>query len=45
MLLVTADAENALVEFHHTPIASEGEVLWRLLREWHSDFGDEAQRL
>ena len=45
MLLVTADVENVLVEFHHTPIASEGECYGRLLREWHSDFGDEVQRL
>jgi hypothetical protein len=45
MLLVTVDVENVLIEFHHTPTASEGECYGRLLREWHSDFGDEAQRL
>jgi len=31
MLLVTADVENVLVEFHHTPIASEGEMLWAVI--------------
>jgi hypothetical protein len=40
MLLVTADVENVLVDFHHTPIASEGECCGRLLRELLSDFGD-----
>jgi hypothetical protein len=45
MLLVTADVENVLVEFHHTPTASEGECCGRLLRELHSGFGDEVQRL
>jgi hypothetical protein len=45
MLLVTADVENVLMEFHHTPTASEGECCGRLLRELLSDFGDEVQRL
>ena len=45
MLLVTADVENVLMDFHHTPTASEGECYWRLLRELHSGFGDEVQRL
>jgi hypothetical protein len=45
MLLVVVGVENVLVEFHHTPVASEGECCGRLLREWHSDFGDEVQRL
>jgi len=45
MLLVNADVENVLLEFHHTPTASEGECYWRLLRELHSGFGDKVQRL
>jgi len=45
MLLVAADVENVLLDFHHTPTASEGECYWRLLRELHSGFGDEVQRL
>ena len=42
---MTAYLENVLMEFHHTPTASEGECCGRLLRELHSDFGDEVQRL
>jgi hypothetical protein len=45
MRLMVVDIENVLVEFHHTPTASEGECRWRLLRELRSDFGDEVQRL
>ena len=45
MLLVTADVENVLMEFHHTPTVSEGECRGRVLRELLSDFGDEVQRL
>ena len=45
MLLVAVDVENVLVEFHPTPIASEGECCGRLLRELRSDFGDDVQRL
>ena len=44
MLLVTADVENVLMEFHHTPTASEGECRGRVLRELLSDFGDKVQR-
>jgi hypothetical protein len=45
MLLMVVDVENVLVDFHHTPTASEGECCERLLRELRSDFGDEVQRL
>jgi len=42
---MVVDVENVLVEFHHTPTASEGECCERLLRELRSDFGDEVQCL
>ena len=45
MLLMNVDVEIVLVEFHHTPTASEGKCRGLLLRELHSDFGDEVQRL
>ena len=44
MLLMIVGVENVLVEFHHTPIASEGECRGRVLRELLSDFGDKVQR-